>query len=202
MNKTILEVKNLSTFTPRGKRLATQISFSVSSGDILIIQGANGSGKTTLAKCLLGLHKHYQGTITGQSQDFFYLPQLGNLQFFFPLSLKDVIYLNTEAKQNLLLPLNINLFDHEQILFSQWNYASGGERQKTMLTSAFLSQAKLLILDEPFNHLDANSKVKLHQLIDHYQKNGIAFILITHEKETDFANTQTIMLPSNDVLHD
>ncbi|WP_315981231.1 ATP-binding cassette domain-containing protein [Aliamphritea spongicola] len=59
-----LRVDNL--FCERDERVLFEgLSFSVSAGDVVRIEGQNGSGKTTLLRMLTGLSNHYEGTFTG-----------------------------------------------------------------------------------------------------------------------------------------
>ncbi len=190
----ILELTDISIKTPNGRKLCSKINFHVESGDLLLIEGENGSGKTTLIKTILGLHKFFAGQMVRNLSvaDIAYLPQLGNIQFFLPLTLLDVINLKavgTEADIQGVGLLNVGFFQRS------WNSASGGEKQKALLTRAFLSQAKLLVLDEPFNHIDKAARKIVIALISKARANGQAIILISHEHVHDeFSKAKHLVL--------
>lgn len=65
-----------------------------------------------------------------------------------------------------------------------WNQCSGGERQKALITRALFKSGRLLILDEPLNHLDENARYRALQLIHRYlerQSENRAVIMVVHE---------------------
>lgn len=178
----IIEGQNLEISTPDNKVLASNLSFQVQRGEMLVIRGKNGSGKSTLIRTILGLHSHYQGEIRRDYRDeeVTYLPQIGNVQFLFPLTLLDILQL--ESTQEVIEAVCCSLLELDQ-LKRLWNTASGGERQKTLLTRTFLSQAPLILLDEPFNHLDPAAKIKVAQHLQDKLLEGCAIILISHDLE-------------------
>jgi zinc transport system ATP-binding protein len=162
--------------------LSQGISFSVLPGDLLLIRGKNGVGKTTLLKTIVDLNSHHAGSIKRNFDysEISYLPQVGNIQFFVPLTLLDVVQLkqkkdvrNACLKLSLLSPESLDL---------EWNTASGGERQKAILSQIFLSDSKLFILDEPFNHLDAQTKNRVKEIIELKREQKSAVIMVSHDE--------------------
>jgi zinc transport system ATP-binding protein len=191
-----LQLNDVAAFTPDGRRLFEDINFELSPGQILMIEGANGSGKTTLVKVILGLHPYYQGIVKNDFSETTYLPQIGNVQFFLPLTVLDVIQLQA-PHANEESVLNLGLLTDKNSLSRPWNTASGGERQKSLLTRAFLRFGHILVLDEPFNHLD---KVARHQLVDLILKKKYeecAVLLISHEQITEFKDFKKISIPAH-----
>jgi ATPase subunit of ABC transporter with duplicated ATPase domains len=67
-----------------------------------------------------------------------------------------------------------------EILSRPWNSASGGERQRALLTRIFLSGAKVLVLDEPFNHLDQATRRTVEQRLGAVLGQGTAVLMISH----------------------
>ncbi|MNT42241.1 putative ABC transporter ATP-binding protein [compost metagenome] len=63
-----------------------------------------------------------------------------------------------------------------------WNTASGGERQKVLLSALLAKKPKILILDEPFNHVDRDSALQLEESLQNYlQENPqSAMIMVSH----------------------
>jgi zinc/manganese transport system ATP-binding protein len=188
-----LQLQDISAFTPDGRLLFEKVSFELKTGQILLIEGSNGSGKTTLVKVILGSHPYYQGHIRNDFPDATYLPQLGNVQFFLPLTVLDIIQLQAPDATSESV-FNLGLLTDRHSLSRPWNTASGGERQKALLTRAFLNSAHMRILDEPFNHLDQAARRRLVELIKKENSSGCAVLLISHEQISEFENTNKISI--------
>ncbi|WP_413585379.1 ATP-binding cassette domain-containing protein [Bdellovibrio sp. HCB274] len=172
--KKLLRVENLQALSSQGNKLTPVVNFELHSGDILFLRGENGSGKSTILKTLLKLHPTFTGRFdfTINNQEVEYLPQLGNLNFHMPLSLGDML---GEVKENSPLLQGLDLD-------KKWNTASGGERQKVLFSAALAKKPKILILDEPFNHVDHDSGLLLEQgLLEFMNSNPeSALILVSH----------------------
>lgn len=167
MNK-LIEVQQLQALNSRKATLTPLVSLDVFEGEVIFLRGENGAGKSTLLKTLLGLHPWYRGQfkIHLKKNDIQYLPQLGNLHFHIPLSLQDMLSPPTLSSP-LLKGLDLN---------KKWNTASGGERQKILLAEALASRPRLLVLDEPFNHIDQDSIITIEK--------ALSAFLLAHPKSS------------------
>ncbi len=127
-------------------------------------------------RAILGLHKHFRGQIlkSFQFNSAEYLPQSGNISFFIPLKIRDVIALSPSESQELFL-----LSEDDMNL--SWNSASGGEKQKALLSRALRSSSTVLIFDEPLNHLDQNARALFSSLLNSQVQLGKAILVISHE---------------------
>ncbi len=176
----IVTAKDLTLKTPTHRVLFKNLHFDLNPGQLLHVQGCNGSGKSTLLKALVGSYQYYSGEIhlNIQLSDVSLLPQMGNLQFLFPFTLREVINTKVAVSDQEILSLG---FLTEEALNLSWNTASGGERQKALLSRAVLKENKLLILDEPYNHLDEDSKKNLDGIIKKHLFDKKSVILNSHD---------------------
>lgn len=173
MKNLLLRASQLQAFTKEGKALSPQVNFEITSGEVLFLLGDNGAGKSTLLKSLLKLHTNIKGKIEFfvNTDEVQYLPQLGTLQFHIPLALQDLLPANCNS------PLLKNLD-----LSKLWNTASGGERQKVLLAALLAKRPRILVLDEPFNHVDRESALRLEESLQDYLKENpqSAMIMVSH----------------------
>ena len=154
----VLAVRSLSYGTPLGRPLIDNLAFTLRKGQIGLVTGPNGIGKSTLLGIILGAHKPLSGeAVTSvRRRHIGYLPQIQNKSFHVPLLLREVIDF---ARPGPLSPEWDEDLRHTQLLSPSqlgcaWNKASGGERQKSLVTMTLMSQSPLILLDEPLNHLD------------------------------------------------
>ncbi len=193
-----LEVENLVGGYSRVPVLK-DISFEVKAGELVGLIGLNGAGKSTTIKHIIGLLRPQKGTITldgvtlktdpkAYKQRMAYIPETPIL--YEELTLREHIELTImayglEAKsawqraQELL-----ELFRLENKL--DWFPAnfSKGMKQKVMIVCAFITEAKLYIIDEPFLGLDPLATQDLLDLIDQKKQAGAAVLMSTHVLST------------------
>lgn len=187
----LVQAKDLTLFSPGfHDRIAGPLNFSVHAGECFVIRGPNGSGKSTLLRALLGQHQSYHGrlSIDLPSARVGALPQLSNMRFHIPLTLADILAISLPdqpRKETLQRASSYGLLKADGFSLS-WNSASGGERQRTLLTRLLLPDPQLLILDEPGNHLDRHSRLLLASALKTYlekEPSRRAILLVTHEDE-------------------
>lgn len=187
----LITVKNL-TLAYGDKDIVDGLSFSLTTGDFLVVIGDNGVGKTTLVRALLGQLKPKKGTIAMQEKlKIGYVPQFRNLDEEYPLSIKDFVALNAgkslrpwlNKKERQHLKQILELTDLIRIQERQLGQASGGEKQRAYLAQALLGNPRLLILDESTASLDNEMKYELLDLVAKLQKQGLSVIFITHDWE-------------------
>jgi len=180
-----MKVTNLG-YAIAGKTILNNLCVELRSGQLLFITGPNGAGKSTLLKVLLGQFPRKSGDIR-----FFvpmdrigYIPQLANTETHLPLTLRDVLKISVDGLLNLDAIFKLALIENRD-LDLRWNTASGGERKRVLLTRALIKDPALLILDEPLNHLDSDSRTRtISALRDFLQSpNGLpkALILVSHD---------------------
>ncbi len=183
-----LQVKSLSKQID-GKQILSDINFAVPQGEILALVGPNGAGKTTTLKCIMNAVPKDSGEITVFDKPF-------------DTSLKvDIAFVTEDRKvfNNLRLE---DYYDMYKSLYPAWNdkffknflskYGFNlsqemqklSRGQKTLILSilALATSAKLIIMDEPTQHLDPASRHELIYLIKQYvNENGGTILLSSHE---------------------
>lgn len=181
----LVEAVSLTYAAPGGRVLGRDLNFSLLPGELLVLSGPNGSGKSTLLSILLGDLRPLSGQLATRvlRSRLAVIPQLQNIEFHLPVTLRDVLEVSRPLGLDESAVEAIGLLKKEQLDLA-WNTSSGGERQRTLMTRALLQDPQLLILDEPFNHLDTASQTKiletlaafLHKQTDHPR----AAVLVSH----------------------
>ena len=187
---TELNIKNL-TYSIGDKTILDNISFSVSSGDVVAVVGKNGVGKTTLLNNILEkLNKTDEIKLIGVNPTLGYVPQFRQIDEELPLSAKDFVSLpiqkgflpwlskkEKESIKNALSLTNSIKLENKSI-----GTLSGGEKQRVFLAQALVNKPNLLLLDEFTSNLDKTSEVECMTLVkDITKKENIITLCITHE---------------------
>ena len=195
----MLQVKNI-TFSYKKAKILKNISFHVKAGEQLSIIGESGSGKSTLLKLLYGEfdldsgHIFWKDTeIQGPKYnlvvgyDFMkYVAQEFDLMPFTSVAENIGAFLSNfypEEKQERTKELLevVELTDFAKVKVKT---LSGGQKQRVALARALAKQPEIMLLDEPFGHIDNFKKQTLRRNVFKYLKEkNIACIVATHDKE-------------------
>lgn len=177
-------IKDLSYSYKKGVEVINSFSYDFSNtGKIYIITGINGSGKTTLLKIMCGLFMGYHGIKSNT-----YKKLAAHLDFdgFEPnISIRNN-YKMLNCKKNIdteLLTQVAGVMNFDIPLSVIFKKLSSGNKLKAKLIYLFLQKPDLLILDEPFNHLDDDSRERLIDYLNLCTKRNITTILATHNYE-------------------
>ncbi|MDC7710359.1 ABC transporter ATP-binding protein/permease [Vogesella indigofera] len=165
-----LSVRQLSLRTPDGQTLLSQLSFSLSAGQALLIRGPSGSGKTTLLRAIAGLWPHCDGHIQRppQSEVLFlsqrpYLP-LGSLRaaLHYPHPASANNERAAEVLRSVQLGHLIDKLDEE----ADWGrILSLGEQQRLGFGRLLLAAPKVIFLDEATSAMDEGLEEALYRLL-------------------------------------
>lgn len=165
-----------------------QLDFSVQCGEFVAIIGPSGCGKTTLLNMISGLE-------SGNGQQISYRDDVGNKQ---PIQQLGYIFQQPRlmpwlnVRENIELVLAPSQYHQIDGLLAQVGLAnkadcfprqlSGGMQRRVSIARAFAINPTLLLLDEPFNSLDAPTATRLRQLLmDLCQQRGTTVIFVTHD---------------------
>jgi manganese/iron transport system ATP-binding protein len=167
-------------------------------GEAVALIGPNGAGKSTLIRAVLGLVPVVAGRVTvlgrGPIQarrDVAYVPQADTLDPEFPVSAAQVVLMGRYRSVGWLRPPGredrriaaealdaVGLADRAGERFGT---LSGGQRQRVLLARAITQRPRLLLLDEPFNGVDAVSQEALLAALAVLRADGAAVVVATHD---------------------
>lgn len=191
MNHKILEIKNLTKkyHTKDGEILAIQnINLDVSKGDFIALVGTSGCGKSTLLNIIAKLDNKSSGTIKFYTQN----PKIGYMfqsDCLFPwltiyenclLGLK-IQKKNTKENQRYVMDLlrKYNLMEFKD---KYPTMLSGGMKQRIALIRTLALKPDILLLDEPFNALDYQSRLAIsNDVYEIIKKEKQTAIMVTHD---------------------
>lgn len=174
-----LEVKNLEI--GYGFPLLPKLNFSVAGGEKVVVTGFNGIGKSTLLKTLIGEIASVSGEILlapgvkiGYYAQEFDWPNPQST----PLEILADVFSQTGTKhlRQLLARCGVSAEHIDQPVAT----LSGGEQSKVKLAKLLLQENNLLILDEPTNHFDAETKEALQSALRAFQG---TLLFVSHEKQ-------------------
>jgi zinc/manganese transport system ATP-binding protein len=172
------------------------LSGEVATGALLAVVGPNGAGKSTLFRGLVGILKPLAGTIrTGgiDAKDIAYLPQTADIDRSFPISVFDFVGtglwrrtgffggIGKEASAKIaraLAAVGLSGFENRGI-----GTLSGGQMQRMLFARVLLQDARLIVLDEPFNAIDAKTSADLLALVQQWHAEKRTVLAALHDMD-------------------
>jgi zinc/manganese transport system ATP-binding protein len=168
----------------------------VAQGALLAVVGPNGAGKSTLFRGLAGILKPLAGSIDLGGldiRDIAYLPQSVDIDRTFPISVFDLVGtglwrttgffggMGKPARDKItqaLAAVGLNGFENRSI-----GTLSGGQMQRMLFARVLLQDARLIVLDEPFNAIDAKTSADLLALVKRWHGEGRTVLAALHDME-------------------
>ena len=199
----ILEVSNLkkiytTRFGGNQVQALSRISFSVEEGEYVAIMGESGSGKTTLLNILAALDKPTAGTVVFVFQDFNLLDNFSlKDNIFLPLVLSGVDYPQMEQR---LAPIAKKLGITS--LLNKYPYeVSGGQKQRTAVARALITQPELILADEPTGALDSKASDSMLTLFNQINEEGQTILMVTHSTKAASHANRVLFIKDGEVFH-
>lgn len=196
-----------------GQRLLGPMDVRIAPGDIVVVMGASGTGKSSLLSHVCGvLPKDFssRGTVLLNGEDITQLPpEKRRLGILFQ---DDLLFPHLSVAGNLAFGLprqqqsrreRAHLIADALDSFGLAGFAgrdpatlSGGQRARVALLRTMLSQPQALLLDEPFAHLDPETRTTIRALVvDEVKRRALPTLLVTHdEADARFAASSIISL--------
>ena len=176
----MLQLKNVS-FSYQDRLVLDNFSLEVKNGECVCLRGDSGCGKTTVARLLLGLEKATEGTVLAP-QKISCVFQEDRLLNHLTLQ-KNIFLVLPKEKQEFALHLSEKL-GLKDSLHLKANELSGGMKRRAAIIKAIAYGGDALILDEAFNGLDSQNKIKLADIIkQEFILKNKPVLMITHIQE-------------------
>jgi sn-glycerol 3-phosphate transport system ATP-binding protein len=185
------------------------ITFTIESGELVVILGPSGCGKSTLLRIIAGLDEAGSGTLHIGERDVTHLSpdQRGISMVFqsyalFPhLSVAENIVFGlrirgrSKAEIRKRLHIAADMLGLEDLLERKPAQLSGGQRQRVALGRAIVSQKPICLMDEPLSNLDAKLRHEMRREILELQRNlGLTMVYVTHDQVEAMTMADNIVL--------
>lgn len=208
-NAPIITVNGISIQYDTGLAL-DNVSFELPRAIRLAVVGPNGAGKSTLIKSIAGLLSPSQGEIRvfgkipGEHICIAYVPQRSQVDWQFPVSVRDVVMMGRIGKLGLLKSPGRKewaIVDHalEQVNLShlskrQISELSGGQQQRMFIARALAQEAELMLMDEPLTGLDMGSQEDILNLLSVLREDGVTILVTLHDLRIASERFDSVML--------
>lgn len=185
-----------------GTEALKALSFTIESGELVVLTGASGAGKTSLLKLIAAIERPTQGSVVVHGQNVGKLtrgavPYLRrNIGMVFQ---EGRLLFDRNVFENVALPLRIigmppreaakrvraaldkvGLLEKEK---AQPITLSGGEQQRLAIARAIVNRPAILIADEPTGNLDADYAARLMEMFAAFNQVGVTLLLATHDPQ-------------------
>ena len=167
------------------------LTLDVVGGGALALVGPNGGGKTTLMRAVVGTCSLLSGRVEVNAERIGLVPQSADLDLTFPVSAAEVVTMGligeagwgrritADMRRRVSHALErVNLADRASRRFGT---LSGGQRQRVLVARALVARPELVMMDEPFNGLDAPSRDIITRLIASLTEDGVGVVVSTHD---------------------
>ena len=177
------------------------VDLAVPEGVLMAIVGPNGAGKSTLIKTILGLVEPAAGRVLIYGKPYreqrrlvAYVPQRGSVDWDFPTNVLDVVMMgryghlgwirrpgrrDRELAMDALRKVGMEAFAGRQI-----SQVSGGQQQRVFLARALVQDARIYLMDEPFQGVDATTEKAIVNVLRELRAAGRTVVVVHHDLET------------------
>ncbi|HEY0441074.1 MAG TPA: zinc ABC transporter ATP-binding protein AztA [Xanthobacteraceae bacterium] len=169
---------------------------TVEEGALVAVVGPNGAGKSTLFKGVVGLLKPLAGRIERggiEATEIAYLPQAAEIDRSFPINVYDMVAMGLWRRAGLfggisradrakveaaIAAVGLTGFEGRAIAS-----VSGGQMQRTLFARLLLQDARVIVLDEPFNAIDSKTAADLFELVRRWHSERRTVVAALHDLE-------------------
>lgn len=176
----VLTIKDFSATLPNGETLLENINFDITEGEKVAFIGPNGCGKSTIIKSILGCGSlNFTGDIViGPSVKIGYIPQM----IIFPddkQTLLEYFGKATGLNEQKIRQILAGFQFYQDDIKKRVGKLSGGEKMKIKLAELLQEKINTLILDEPTNHIDIDTKEVFENALEDFDG---TIIFVSHDR--------------------
>ncbi|MGQ1783583.1 MULTISPECIES: ATP-binding cassette domain-containing protein [unclassified Saccharicrinis] len=181
------------------EKVLHELSFTVDQGEFICLTGKSGCGKSTLLRLINGLLPRQDGDISilGMHINQWEIHELRRKMGY--VLQEGALFPHLTAYQNMCYVMKINQFSEEEceerinellplvnlerdVLNKFPDTLSGGQRQRVGIVRAIAHNPEIVLMDEPFSALDADTRKNLQDLVKNiHQKLNTTFVMVTHD---------------------
>lgn len=195
----------------RKRTVVSDVSINVKQGEVVGLLGPNGAGKTTTFYMFVGLVKPNAGDIYMDDQQITHLPMFKRARMGVGyLAQEASVFRNLTVREN--LESILQFFDHndreiqqrvdelieefglETVVNSKGYSLSGGERRRTEIARALVTDPKFILLDEPFAGVDPIAVEDIQQIVSQLRHRNIGIFITDHNVHETLAITDRAYL--------
>lgn len=192
----ILKITDLTVAYESGLALES-VSLQIPRASRLAVLGPNGAGKSTLIKVVAGVLTPTRGTVEvfGEKPDehicIAYVPQRSQVDWNFPISVRDVVMMGRIGKLGLfrrpgrndryIVDRSLQVVNMTGLSNRQINELSGGQQQRMFIARALAQEAEIMLMDEPLTGLDTGSQEDIFQILDTLRENRVTILVALHD---------------------
>ena len=187
------------------------VDVAVSDGSLMAVVGPNGAGKSTLIKAIIGLIRPSAGRILIYGQPYArqrklvaYVPQRTSVDWDFPTNVLDLVTMGRYgtlgwgrrpgARERAQAMKALEQVGMEQFASRQISQLSGGQQQRAFLARALVQDARVYLMDEPFQGVDATTERAIVRVLQDLKRDGRTVLVVHHDLETVPAYFDQVLL--------
>ena len=219
----VINVKKIYSTRFGGNKVQalTNVSFSVEEGEFVAIMGESGSGKTTRLNILASLDRPTEGEVLLEGKSIVQLSEKEisafrrkNLGFV----VQDFNLLDTfSIRDNIYLPLVLAGEDYREMeqkirpiakslgitdILEKYPYeVSGGQKQRTAVARALITEPRLVLADEPTGALDSKAAAGLLNIFGEINQSGQTILMVTHSVQAASHASRVLFIKDGEVFH-
>ena len=187
-----------------------EVRFRVEAGERLAVVGPNGAGKSTLFRAIAGILPPARGRISvGGSQPglhvcIAYLAQRSDVNWQFPLTVEDAVLMGrirriglfhaTGRHDRAIAARCLETVGLAPLARRRISDLSGGQQQRMFIARALAQEAEIMLMDEPFNGLDAPAQEAIFAILDRLRSQGVAILVALHDLNLAAARFDRVLL--------
>ena len=199
-----------------GRVAIDDVSFQLAAGERVAVVGPNGAGKSTLFQVIAGVLNPTSGEVqvAGHCPDshicIAYVPQRGQVDWTFPVTVADVVMMGRAGKMGPLrrpgrkdrerVRQSLQVVDMTDLADRQIGELSGGQQQRMFIARALAQEAALMLMDEPLTGLDVPAQEDILHVLDELRLRQVTVMIATHDLSLAAERFDRVMLLNGRLL--